>query len=167
MEGEIHESEGVSSAMLCRVERSFAYHLARDSWLPSVVAQARAELPRTVEAPRLARRALQDRAGARLRPDEEEIVEVLTTELVTNAVQHAGLDPGETVALRFAVAPERVRVEVCDGGAGLNLEELARPRARPGGYGLVLVNRGASRWGASRDDGNCVWFELDREAAAG
>ena len=148
-----------------RDEHSFAYHLARDSWLPSVVAQARVDLPPTPEAPRLARQSVQDEAGAQLDHPEREMVEVLTTELVSNAVVHSGMDDGDNVILHFAVAPERIRVEVCDHGAGFSADQVGRPRSEPGGYGLLMVDRGASRWGASRDDGNCVWFELDRDGA--
>ncbi len=148
-------------------EQSFAYHLARDSWLPSTVTQDRVDLPRNAEAPRLARQSVQRKAGAQLNHAEREIVEILMTELVTNAVVHAGRDAGENVIIRFAVAPERIRVEVCDRGVGFSTDELARPRAEPGGYGLMMVDRGASRWGTSAEDGTCVWFELDRNGAGG
>lgn len=148
------------------LEQSSAYHLARDSWLPSAVTRDTVDLPRTAEAPRLARQSVKHKAGAQLDPAEREIVEILMTELVTNAVVHAGRDAGENVILRFAVAPERIRVEVCDRGVGFSTDELARPRTEPGGYGLIMVDRAASRWGASGEDGMCVWFELDRNGAA-
>jgi len=90
------------------------------------------------------------------------MIDILMTELVTNAVVHAGRQAGENVLLRFALAPERIRVEVCDHGVGFTTEQLARPRTGPGGYGLMMVDRGASRWGASAEGGTCVWFELDR-----
>ena len=146
-------------------DRSQAYKLSRGSWLPSVVAQARMELPRTTEAPRLARQQMRDEAGAQLERSERELVEVLTTELVSNAVMHPGPQAGDKVRLHFAVAPERIRVEVCDDGAGFCAEQLEMPRTRPGGYGLMMVERGSSRWGAARGQGNCVWFELDRHVA--
>ena len=116
--------------------------------------------------PGLVRQQMRKRAGEELERGERELVEVLTTELVTNAVTHPGPEAGNSVSIHFAVAPERIRVEVCDDGAGFCSEQLEEPRTRPGGYGLVLVERGSSRWGAARDDGNCVWFELDRAAAA-
>lgn len=156
-------ASGASASGTCsRLEPSFAYHLARGSWAPSAVAQAQVDLPRGIEAPHLARKAVQREAAAHLTRPEREIVEVLVTELVTNAVTHPGVQAGETVSLHLAVAPERIRVEVCDGGQGFTTAQLTRPRDEPGGYGLVMVNRGASRWGASQDDGNCVWFELNR-----
>ena len=146
-------------------QHSFAYHLSRGDWLPTVVAEAAVDLPRTSDAPSLARATLQREVDGLLADHEREILEVLVTELVTNAVEHAGREAGESVVLHFAVAPERVRVEVCDEGSGFTVSDLSRPRSEPGGYGLLLVDRGASRWGSSREDGNCVWFELDRNAS--
>ena len=131
-------------------EQSFAHHL-----------------PRTADAPGLARRSVQHMAGGQLDHPEREMVEILMTELVTNAVVHTGRDAGENVILRFAVAPERIRVEVHDHGIGFSTEQLARPRTEPGGYGLMMVDRGASRWGTSVQGGTCVWFELDRNEARG
>ena len=154
-------------ASASRHRASFAYHLARDSWLDSVVTKARVDLPRTAEAPRIARRCVQHEVGAELDHPEREIVEIMITELVSNAVRHAGSDGGENVILHFAVAPERIRVEVCDRGAGFTADKLTEPRSGPGGYGLLMVDRGASRWGASGEDGNCVWFELDRRVTGG
>jgi hypothetical protein len=55
----------------------------------------------------------------------------------------------------------RVRVEVRDDGAGF---EWSRPPDDPNrvtGYGLVLVEAVADRWGIDTASGrNCVWFEL-------
>ena len=131
-------------------ERSFAHHL-----------------PRTADAPGMARRSVRHMAGGELDHPEREMVDILMTELVTNAVVHAGRDAGKNVILRFAVAPERIRVEVCDRGVGFSSDQLAEPRSEPGGYGLMMVDRGASRWGASAEGGTCVWFELDRNGARG
>ncbi len=148
-----------------RLERSFAYHLADDTWLPSAVLKLKQELPSTAGAAPAARQGVRDAAGERLSEEELEIVEVLVSELVTNAVAHAGLEEDDTVVLHLAIAPERLRVEVCDGGPGFSSAELGRPRQEPGGFGLLMVDRAASRWGVAGDDGNCVWFELDRDPA--
>ena len=148
-----------------RLDDAFAYHLAKQTWLPSAVAQARVELPPTEEAPSLARQAAGTALGTLLDGQETELIEVLVSELVSNAITHAGLGPDDAVVLHVALAPERIRVEVCDGGAGFSRAELGKPRAEPGGYGLTMVDRGASRWGISSDDGACVWFECDRGAA--
>jgi anti-sigma regulatory factor (Ser/Thr protein kinase) len=89
---------------------------------------------------------------------------LLVTELVTNAVRHAGVGPEGSVRVEFRRWPQRVRVDVTDPG-------LAFARIRPrsngdgsGGWGLVLVDRVAARWGVGRGmTGTCVWFEVDFE----
>jgi len=148
-----------------RLEQSFAYHLARDSWLPTAVVKAKAELPKVAGAAPAARRIVRAELADRLAEEELETLEALVTELVTNAVAHSGRGPRDTVVLHVAVAPERVRVEVCDGGPGFDPATVARPPGPRGGFGLVMLDRAASRWGVAGDDGNCVWFELDRQPA--
>src|SRR5512144_736082 len=61
---------------------------------------------------------------------------LLLSELVTNSIQHGGAGPQETVQVRLASSPERVRVEVFDPGSN-----GATPRDRldeGSGYGLLL-----------------------------
>ena len=101
--------------------------------------------------------------GAELR----DIVVLLTSELVTNAIIHGGPhEPEATVGVAVEVSRHRVRVEVADAGAG-------RPRLgdsspdEPGGRGLVLVEALASRWGCDcAAVGKCVWFEVDTPLAS-
>jgi hypothetical protein len=38
---------------------------------------------------------------------------------------------------------------------------------REGGWGLVLVERTADRWGSVQGEEHCVWFELDRAESPG
>jgi anti-sigma regulatory factor (Ser/Thr protein kinase) len=85
---------------------------------------------------------------------------LLLSELVTNAIQHGGAGPDETVQVRLASSPDRVRVEVFDPGSN-----GAGPRERVeegGGYGLLLVDRLADEWGRekTRSGGSLAWFEL-------
>ena len=87
---------------------------------------------------------------------------LLTTELVTNAVLHAGAGEADTIEMRVATAPERVRVWITDqGGDGTPEVQTFDPEV-PGGMGLFLVEQISSRWGVERvpDGGNRVWFEL-------
>jgi hypothetical protein len=56
-----------------------------------------------------------------------------------------------------------LRVEVRDGGAGF-VPERRRERSEPGGWGLMLVEGIADRWGVKRDPTTTVWFELPRAA---
>jgi serine/threonine-protein kinase RsbW len=85
--------------------------------------------------------------------------ELLTCELVTNAVQHAADAAQVTVAvMRLGTA---VHVDVVDDGC------VGLPQWRDtGGHdedgrGFQLVNALAERWGFLRErSGTCVWFEI-------
>lgn len=90
---------------------------------------------------------------------------LLLSELVTNAIQHGGAGPHESVEVRLASTHELIRVEVFDPGAG-----GARSRDRiedGGGYGLLLVDRLANRWRREELDGggSLAWFELELDEA--
>ena len=87
---------------------------------------------------------------------------LLSSELASNAVRHAG--SRFTVIVRYD--GERLRVEVGDGSR-------AMPRKRSpglddvGGRGLVLVDGLASAWGVLPTlEGKRVWFDLPADAAA-
>lgn len=143
-----------------RLEPTSAYHLAAGTWPLTVVGHLQLSLPATVDAPPGAREAagalLIDRVGAREIGDAL----LMLSELVTNAIRHARASPAEPIDVHIALAPDRIRVEVRDGGEGF---DVAAPplSGSGGGLGLVIVDRAASRWGASNDVPHCVWFELD------
>ena len=145
-----------------RRENSFAYHLAQESWLPVAVRHARTDLGAGVQAGRAARDAIAADFGALIDPAEQDTLKLLVTELVNNAVTHGQASVEHHVTLYVAVAPERIRAEVCDAGPGLDPQDLPRRDGRPGGKGFVILDGLASRWGVSIDDSTCVWFELDR-----
>lgn len=114
------------------------------------------------------RRAVDERLSAQLSDDERGLMQLLVSEVVTNAVVHSGAAPDAGIALNMAVAAECIRAEVADAGPGFR--PAATPMPRPDGqhgWGLFMVNGQASRWGAATKDGSCVWFELDRGAEAG
>ncbi|MFJ3900815.1 SpoIIE family protein phosphatase [Streptomyces sp. NPDC090025] len=102
-------------------------------------------------ARRLARRAL-------ARWDLEDLtdsVELLISEVVTNAVRYAE----RPVTLRL-LRTDVLRCEVGDDSPQLPRQRRARDTDE-GGRGLFLVNRLARRWGATRlSGGKVVWFEL-------
>jgi PAS domain S-box-containing protein len=83
------------------------------------------------------------------------------TELVDNAVIHAGLAPGELIELHAARRPSGIVIEVIDGGPGFDPANLPRPPAASGGRGLRLVAAMSSRWGVERGSGRMrVWCEI-------
>lgn len=98
-------------------------------------------------------RALADGCGA----DETiELVSLLVTEVVTNALLHARTE----LRLDVKVGPEVIRVEVADGSAFLPISEVPG-HDQVGGRGLFLVDQLALSWGADPiDGGKVVWFEV-------
>ena len=121
--------------------------LARD---PDSAAEARRTLHEVSD--HLSQRRLED-------------AQLLVSELVTNAIRHAGLTERETIRLVVETDERGMRVEVLDRGPGFELAEPAPDPSRPSGWGLYLVRELSDRWGVDRDDTTRVWFELDRDAA--
>jgi anti-sigma regulatory factor (Ser/Thr protein kinase) len=140
--------------------------LMRASWRPDVVIAHKLELEGGPFAAARARARFSELIGDRLGEDDLFDVTVLLSELVTNAVRHAGADEHATVIVHLAIAPDVLRVEVCDQGPGFEPPAITRPRVGVGGSGLLLVDQLSSSWGVAADDGTCVWFERALAAAA-
>ena len=93
--------------------------------------------------------------------DVRDVVVLLVSELVSNAVLHSGPHaPRATVGLAIAVVADHVRIEVDDAGANLPVVgDGALDRLT--GRGLLLVQSLAARWGCERSDvGKVVWAEV-------
>jgi anti-sigma regulatory factor (Ser/Thr protein kinase) len=93
-------------------------------------------------------------------------VALLVSELVTNAIIHGGATAAHSLSVEVSVSPHVIRVEVCDPGGGLEAPSASAGAEREGGWGLVLVDRTADRWGTLRGENHCVWFEMDRPSAS-
>jgi anti-sigma regulatory factor (Ser/Thr protein kinase) len=97
-----------------------------------------------------------------------ERVMLLTSELVTNSVNHSDsrLDGGRiTVTVRAAV--DRVRVEVTDDGAPTAPTVRCDDELAEGGRGLRLVEAYSLMWDYYRDGTRTVtWFECESEPLA-
>jgi anti-sigma regulatory factor (Ser/Thr protein kinase) len=123
---------------------------------------AAVRLPATFRAAQLARAAIEDVPDLEPHEDLQFAAALLTSELVANAVRHAGLGLDDDVALLVECTDGIVRVEVSDSGPGFYPLPMAQSRSGGVEHGLHLVNVIADRWGFRRDDGACrVWFELD------
>ncbi|MGW0432529.1 SpoIIE family protein phosphatase [Micromonospora sp. NPDC003197] len=96
---------------------------------------------------------------------------LLTTELSTNAVEHAGTE----LDIEVVADGHGLTVTVSDFAPGRINDVIARPRidatdiaeVSERGRGLLLVDHFASRWGTSHQPtGKGVWFRLDRKHPA-
>ena len=115
---------------------------------PSAAAEARA-----------AAAALEGEASADVIDD----IRLLLSEVVTNAVRHSEAPNGSHIGLCLRVVHDVVRVEVMDQGGGFDPTPRTLPHLEAGGWGLHLVDRLAGRWGVERQNGVCVWFEVDSD----
>jgi anti-sigma regulatory factor (Ser/Thr protein kinase) len=85
-----------------------------------------------------------------------DVVALLVSETVTNAIKHA--DP--PVEIRLDREGERLRVEVCDTSTHRPTVKAFDPD-RESGRGMELVDALADTWGVRGcDSGKVVWFEL-------
>lgn len=133
-----------------------AYALARGTWEAEPVRQTTIELPSSRAAAAGARREIETHFGGLVDERRLHDLQLVVTELITNVVLHSG---SEDVVIHMAAAPDRVRAEVYDAGAGF--DPSAVEARESGGLGLMLVERLATRWGAAIADGTCVWVEID------
>lgn len=116
---------------------------------------SRVVLPATPIAARRARQIVAERCAA-WDSDLVETAQLLTSELVTNAVIHGRSD----VSLQVSVEGDLLRVDVSD-------DNSRHPQPQPldaealDGRGLQIVQLLAARWGVADDPlGKRVWFEL-------
>jgi anti-sigma regulatory factor (Ser/Thr protein kinase) len=107
---------------------------------------------------RQARRHVREALRSDVEPEVLGAVELLVSELATNAILHAGTP----FAVHVGLHPARVRVEVHD-------QADALPTRRDAGLldstarGINIVEAFADRWGSfATPSGKAVWFELDR-----
>ena len=78
---------------------------------------------------------------------------IVMSELVTNAIRHAGLGPDDEIEIIADFRGERVRVTVRDNGPGF----VRVARSEDGGWGLEIVDQLSDAWGLEK---GAVWFEM-------
>jgi anti-sigma regulatory factor (Ser/Thr protein kinase) len=91
---------------------------------------------------------------------------LLTSELVTNAIQHTASGArGGTVTIVVVDVPDGVLIEVIDDGS-VGTPVVKDDLFTPDGHGLYLVQQLAAQWGYLRDPaGTTVWFHLASDGA--
>ena len=120
-------------------------------------------LPSSLESPRAARRFVESVLDAWGCHDPLDTVTLLVSELVGNAVLHAGSELELSVRLRVG----SLRVDVIDHSTELpRRREVAEDDMSGRGSGLVEML--ATSWGVTgRPDGKSVWFEIAVPGEAG
>jgi anti-sigma regulatory factor (Ser/Thr protein kinase) len=101
-----------------------------------------------------------DSLAERLDERQLEELRLLVSEVVSNSVRHG--DGAGPIDLRITIGGSSVRVEVEDPGPGFRPGPDTRPVDGTQGWGLLLVERMADRWGVVASGTTLVWFELDR-----
>jgi anti-sigma regulatory factor (Ser/Thr protein kinase) len=105
-------------------------------------------------------------AASWLPPELESTLLLLVCELVNNAVRHGGAAEEEVIELELSALDDgQVRVQVSDPGVGFEHAPRDQPLDEEGGWGLVLIESMAERWGVEHDGRTRVWFELAPPAA--
>ena len=118
------------------------------------------DLPADLRSPALARRHV---AGILHGRQHEALLDdalLLVSELVTNAVVHAGTSVHLSID---TTDDDSIRIEVTDRSPGTTpmLRSAASPDTSAGGRGLVLLNALATSWGTSHlASEKSVWFTL-------
>ncbi|MGZ8599596.1 MAG: ATP-binding protein [Actinomycetota bacterium] len=113
-----------------------------------------------------ARRHVRSRLAGILPTQAVADVELLTSELVSNAVRHALLNGNGTIGLSIESESATVRISVVDSGEGFDPTKRARdPGPDEGGWGLFLVEEMSDRWGIDESP-HGVWFEIDHDGGA-
>jgi anti-sigma regulatory factor (Ser/Thr protein kinase) len=88
--------------------------------------------------------------------DPDEIIPLLTSEIVSNAVRYAAGSVGLELAL---LNREELRVQARDESPDTPVIRRSNPGG-VGGHGLTIVESLARRWGVERhEDYKVVWFE--------
>ena len=128
-----------------------------------ILSEANQRFDQDTQTPRAARRFV-SQALTGWDDDEGDLTDTVTllvSELVTNAVVHAGSDVEVTVRLTSAAA----RIEVTDTSAQ-SISPRDAADDEDSGRGLALVGSLAERWGvrSAPGGGKTIWFEINRGA---
>jgi anti-sigma regulatory factor (Ser/Thr protein kinase) len=112
------------------------------------------------EAAAQARRTL---VGLALPESTREALTLIVSELVGNAVRHAGLSASDPIRVQLTNGATTVRLAVHDGGPGFTSSPSPRPddALATAGRGLLIVAALSESWGVEREpDGCTVWCEI-------
>ncbi len=152
------EAPGATAALLAatciRSDSDRCVRAPRSGYIPGMLIVTPLE-PDTA-AIRRARKTVSDQLWAWGLSSIVDDAELITSELVTNAIEHGG----GVVELRLAALPHKVRISVID--ASPATPKVTTDRGlQVGGRGLAMVEKLATDWGhEAGPDGKEVWAEL-------
>jgi PAS domain S-box-containing protein len=133
--------------------------VAAHAWQPCMTTRGNAEGRRLSAHPSsvpAARRIVRDALTLARRDDLLEAAQLLVSEVVTNALVHAGTP----IDFRASIDSAGLRVEVTDGSTQKPVPRSYGAMAGTG-RGLRLLEQLVDRWGTlAHEDGKTVWFEL-------
>jgi anti-anti-sigma factor len=150
------------------VSRAVAVHptlaLAQAAMADTPPVRYRRPLPAGTSPAARARELVVSACAAWRLPDLVDDAEVLVTELVANAVRHAG----GGLRLSIALGQRFLHLSLWDGSPVPPVVVPPDPDTGRGGRGLALVDALADSWGsAPRPGGKVVWATLDRTGPVG
>ena len=155
----VHSTAAYSSASLCPNCSAVLTADARVFTGPGSRTDVHRSLEPSPEAAATARRLI---IGMPLDHDVRERLELIVSELVTNALLHGGRLRNDPITLTITNRRGRVRVAVHDRGEGFEPPATREIDAfHAGGRGCLIVDELSDAWGVERDaDGCSVWSEL-------
>ena len=154
-----HSVAGYSTAGSCAICAAPLPASAKLDVLPESTFGVNRSLRAGLSAPAEARRTV---VALPLHARARELLALLVSELVTNAIRHAGVAAGDPIDLTLASENGHVWVSVRDGGPGFDPETSEDASPRASGYGLEIVATLADEWGVERGSTGCtVWCSLD------
>lgn len=155
----VHSAAAFSAARVCPDCSTALPKDARVYPAPPSTRHLRRVLAARPEAAAKARHAMR---ALPLAAATRDTLELLVSELVTNAVRHAGLGPEDPVSIHITSRTDRVRLAVRDNGPGFAHPSVdASDPLALGGRGCVIVDTLSDTWGIDRDASGCtVWCEV-------
>ncbi len=123
---------------------------------------------RTIRAPwgapsvaRVRRALVADLEARELDPEVVDEAQIVTSELMANALRHARPLADHTVRVHWRVKGCAVEIDVTDGGSSTTPTPAPRALWRPSGRGLRIVRSLAHEWGVTEDRGAVtVWASV-------
>jgi anti-anti-sigma factor len=116
--------------------------------------------PASTEAVAESRRAF-DAAFPELDSDIRDDARIIVSELVTNGIRHGATEQDGWVRLVVRRQDNLLRIEVSDSNGSETQPHIPeRDPNRTSGWGLMLVERLATRWGVSTTGVTTVWCEV-------